>query len=534
MNILDIRMNHFGKFTNQNMQFHSGVNIIYGENETGKSTMHAFIRAMLFGLERGRGKASRKDEYTLCTPWENSGYFAGSMRFEVEEKVYVIYRNFSKQEKEVRLYCETDGIEYEDVQEKLNILLSGMDENTFCNTLFVGRQTGETDEGLAVAIRNFMVNAQTGGTPEVDLKKAMEILQKEKKSLEAEKKKHLAERIERLQEIRMRMDYSKQELKDLYDEEKVCREKLSKLKSREKALENQFYMEPEEARYAGEAKGIFWKVCKIIMALLAVAAMGVALMATEWQIRAVACATILIACLGVSVVGKRDQKFKEEKREWELWHREQQMQEILQRQERLLREQEREAPVRQKLQMNLEWIQNNQREKEVLLQDLEEQCHKMQCEDDRGKELEEELAAIYLAMETMEEVTAEMYQEFSGKLNQKVSAIFSKITGGRYRSVFLDEEMQIRIHTPQRLLAIEQVSRGTMEQLYFALRMAAAELIHGKSSLPILLDDAFLTYDDTRLENTLRWLCECGHQVVLFTCQKREQELLEGIYEGRS
>ena len=58
MEILEIQMKHFGRFADQEMSFHSGVNVIYGENETGKSTVHSFLKAMLYGLEKMRGRTS--------------------------------------------------------------------------------------------------------------------------------------------------------------------------------------------------------------------------------------------------------------------------------------------------------------------------------------------------------------------------------------------------------------------------------------------------------------------------------------------
>ena len=45
-----------------------GINIIYGKNEAGKSTLHTFIRGMLFGIERGRGRAAKNDLYTKYEP----------------------------------------------------------------------------------------------------------------------------------------------------------------------------------------------------------------------------------------------------------------------------------------------------------------------------------------------------------------------------------------------------------------------------------------------------------------------------------
>ena len=75
MKILELNMKHFGKFLDHKIRLLPGMNIIYGGNETGKTTMHAFIRAMLYGLETGRGK--RGEEYLLRQPWDNPAYFAG-------------------------------------------------------------------------------------------------------------------------------------------------------------------------------------------------------------------------------------------------------------------------------------------------------------------------------------------------------------------------------------------------------------------------------------------------------------------------
>lgn len=75
------------------------------------------------------------------------------------------------------------------------------------------------------------------------------------------------------------------------------------------------------------------------------------------------------------------------------------------------------------------------------------------------------------------------------------------------------------------------MSRGTIEQIYFAVRMAASELLH-EEECPVILDDTFVFYDDQRLENTLKWLAKYKKQVLIFTCQKREQQILEKLEIG--
>ena len=71
MIIKDIRLINFGKFHDTEIHFERGLNIVYGENEAGKTTIHTFIRGMLFGIDKQRGKASGKDTYTKYEPWIN-------------------------------------------------------------------------------------------------------------------------------------------------------------------------------------------------------------------------------------------------------------------------------------------------------------------------------------------------------------------------------------------------------------------------------------------------------------------------------
>ena len=68
------------------IRLEDGINVIYGENESGKSTIHAFIKGMLFGIERGRGRASLHDTYSIYEPWEGPASTKGSCDLRVEER----------------------------------------------------------------------------------------------------------------------------------------------------------------------------------------------------------------------------------------------------------------------------------------------------------------------------------------------------------------------------------------------------------------------------------------------------------------
>ena len=71
------------------------------------------------------------------------------------------------------------------------------------------------------------------------------------------------------------------------------------------------------------------------------------------------------------------------------------------------------------------------------------------------------------------------------------------------------------------------LSRGTADQLYLAVRLAVCQLCLPEKP-PIVLDDAFVCFDDERMERALTLIRELSRQqqVILFSCQKREQEAL--------
>ena len=92
------------------------------------------------------------------------------------------------------------------------------------------------------------------------------------------------------------------------------------------------------------------------------------------------------------------------------------------------------------------------------------------------------------------------------------------------------EFKSLKIYAVQdhKLVAPAALSGGTMQQLYFAVRLAIIRLLWPDEPMPLFFDDAFAYYDKDRLTALLGWLNTnyTGH-VFIFTCQNREAELLE-------
>ena len=72
-------------------------------------------------------------------------------------------------------------------------------------------------------------------------------------------------------------------------------------------------------------------------------------------------------------------------------------------------------------------------------------------------------------------------------------------------------------------------SDGTVDQLYLALRLAVAEEL--TPTAPLILDDALVRFDDTRLAAALALLAQTAEekQVILFTCQSRERNISDSL-----
>ena len=94
MKIEEINIDGFGKFHKYHCQTSGKLEVFYGKNESGKTTLRKFMIAMLFGLEKSRGLAARYDDFTRYQP-VNGGIYGGSMVFEKDGIRYKIMRNFA-------------------------------------------------------------------------------------------------------------------------------------------------------------------------------------------------------------------------------------------------------------------------------------------------------------------------------------------------------------------------------------------------------------------------------------------------------
>lgn len=620
MRILDLHIDGFGKFHDLSVSFDKDLNVVYGKNEAGKSTLHTFIRCMLFGLERGRGRAARADLYSKYEPWQNKAVYGGRMRVEKDGVIYRLERNFQKDQKAFVIVNETAGKEIEPTKGFMDFLLGGLTETAYNNTISIGQLKCVTEGGMVTELRNYIANMNTTGNLSLNITKATSYLKNRRKEFERQLTPEAARtyttlltEIKNIEKEISAPEYENQlqtyqdlrsQVKNQLSEKQTERETLlQKIAKGRQALDGaQFTDEASIHAYQENARNTYAhykevadaasrrgrSILPVIMLVLAVfCALGAGALGflssqtfdpvvfgtgalisvstgvahyTVGLICALSAAAVFFFAVGLIFFMKNRSLKQElsmtEKLLQEIFSRhlgdssisveamtafESRMEEfvrlsqVLERSEQSVQEQASEINALQaketdcddaiSRQQKAQWELEKRLDHLAHCKDQTESLKQVLAENDR---IREEITAIDLALETMTELSATIRDSFGLYLNKTASELISGITGGIYDSMSVDESLNVFMNTRTRLVPVEQVSSGTMDQIYLALRLAAAKLIQPEGDyMPLIFDDSFVLYDEDRLHTALKWLKKAyPGQIIIFTCHQREAQMM--------
>ena len=546
MIIKNIELTHFGKFHGKRMEFQPGLNVFAAENEAGKTTIHAFIRGMFYGIERGRGRASREDRYLRYEPWDNAGAYEGKLRFEKDGVTYRIERSFLKTNRYVRLYDETNGIELKPAEEQLNRLLEGMTESRFVNTISIAQLRSATDQELLGELRNFAINMGNTRNIDIDMTRSKQRLRKKKKEFEskmhpeADRELALAEQMyaqtcaktTSLLEERDRLEKEYIEKNTMLQQE-TGQVKLMRAENASAAreLSGQFDEKYEERNACADNRKSLWLTAGIGFGMLAlVVLLGIVcsmlpaelpVFSKYWPLAAL---LVLFCTLAGSwlqakqwrkTLAQLDQEIQQIKAKQDALQEDKRISAGELSCENLLHHVQELSDARNRAEWEVEGLLKEQKAQECRLEEL-------RAKQEQNAQYGQEIAAIDLALHQFSVLTEKIHDTFGVRLNQATSDYLAQITEGRYTDLKIDDNMNIYVNTPDRLIPIEQCSRGTMEQIYLCIRLAASGILSPKEPMPLVLDDVFAFYDNGRLAETMKILQRMKNQVILFTCHTRE------------
>ena len=148
MKIEELYLAGFGRFSNKRIVLQDGLNLIFGENEAGKTTLQHFIVGMLYGffVPTARRKTYTED-YARYEPWNSDATYGGTLICSKDERRYRIQRVFQKERESVVIFDADTG---EDISEQFPYdpvtrlrdpgpTLCGVSRTVFCNTANVAQ-----------------------------------------------------------------------------------------------------------------------------------------------------------------------------------------------------------------------------------------------------------------------------------------------------------------------------------------------------------------------------------------------------------
>lgn len=158
----------------------------------------------------------------------------------------------------------------------------------------------------------------------------------------------------------------------------------------------------------------------------------------------------------------------------------------------------------------------------------------LQAKKEEYNNLKNQEDIINITIENLEQAYEEMKTTITPKFTENLSKNIEEISNGKYSKVTINDESGMVVENNRgEYINANNLSTGTIDQLYLSLRLSMIEDL-SKESLPIILDETFAYFDNTRLENAIKYLIKLtqgenikNHQVIIFTCTNREKEILE-------
>ena len=156
---------------------------------------------------------------------------------------------------------------------------------------------------------------------------------------------------------------------------------------------------------------------------------------------------------------------------------------------------------------------------------------KLELNNTKLKELKKEEETINIAISTLTEAYEEMKNTITPKFTLNLSSSIKQISNNKYEKVTINDNNGMIVENNRgEYVDAAKLSTGTIDQLYLALRLSMIDDL-SKEKLPIILDESFAYFDNSRLENILKYLNGelNNHQTIILTCTNREKDILDKI-----
>lgn len=588
MKINKIKINAFGNLKNKNIELKK-INIIYGKNESGKSTLQNFIINMLYGISKNKNGKFESD-YDKYNPWSGEEY-SGKIEYQLDNnKIYNVYRDFNKKNPEI--YDEySNNISNEfNIDKKLGntffIEQTNIDREIMTSTVASMQNETQIDKNTQNLLVQKVANLAESGEEDVSYKKAMAKLDKlllnevgtdksqdrpiniaknklnklnneldeikdiendkyliEEKNKEYTENLNFAEKNKKIySEIKNIMDENNSENQKIEIKEKIYKENNEKIEK----------IKIEKIEKNNKKNKIINYFLLFLILLINI----LSFIFIKNKIINIIIFLLIPIWILINLIKNKNKKIKNNKIQINTLEKNNNelKEEINNLKNKLINKNNEEKnklinkygkEIEELFNNNIYDVINNNNNEinqynleihklKLDLENIEPKLEKMvnlieeiQIEEENIKKLNEEKDVFLETKEIIENSYEEMKNNVTPKFNICLSEYIDKISGGKYNNIKINDGIQVEL-TNGKLIPIEKLSEGTIEQIYLALRLSVIDQI-SKEKLPIFLDETFAYYDNERLAATLKFINSVQNQAIIFTCTNRETEILEQL-----
>lgn len=573
MKINKIQVNGFGNIVGKNFDFSDGINLIRGNNENGKSTLVYFIKSMLYGINRNKA-GENFSELERFNPWQSTD-FSGKMEYTIKDKKYSTFRDFNRNNSKVFDESGNDITgEYNKDKSRgveLGFAHFGIDEETFFNSAFVSQGDVTVDSNEQKDIIQKLTNVIQSGDEAVSYDKAQERLRKillDEVGTERTRNKPInvvTRGIEAYEKTRDELIINREKNEDVSERKKIIERKLLEIDKDYEDVSRVFEVKDRYERLRQEREKEYEISVKIlekerdekvrkrnqmkdnlisisVTSLIVVMVLLICYKLYVWTL--IPIILILSFVIGIS-------KSFSKKIEIEMPQDLDVIKANLQRKE----DKELEMLVKSGIKANL--IKRKLPDIKILLSGMEKnkndlilEQHKLNIESDSLNEhlaklsdVEEQLCDLYekeeeirkleysitLATDVLEEAYEELKADIVPDIEISIKKNIAITTNGRYiDTIYNDNQGLLVENNVGEIIPIEKLSMGTIEQMYLGFRFAMLEKM---GNIPMFLDEAFVYYDNDRLENILKTIASKSttSQIFIMTCSDREERTLNKL-----
>ena len=615
MKIKELNINGFGKLKNKNIKFDEGINVIIGENESGKSTLLKFITSSLYGVSKNK-RGKNISDYEKYKPWDTENY-SGKIKYKLDnENEFEVYRDFNKKSPEIYNNFGDDITALYNVGKNKEIPFfyeqTKIDEELFVNSTAVMQNDVRIDKSTQNMIIQKISNLATTGADNISYKKSIEKLNK--KQLEEIGSDRSQDRpINKINNELINLKNEKNNLEEINDEKyeiekelKLIKNNLNNLENENnflnklKKIKNNYLIENQKIKLNKELieeinnkinnlenekkeiniKKINLEKIKInkyilinLFLLIIIFLINLFIKNNYFNFLYLILLIPFLIYFSKKIKIKNKNKKIIENNKLEINKINNEINLLLENKKEKINElnnleineenylkKELENNYKEKINyLNIEDLKkdfltekienklselNNKINEEKLkmhkldldkrnifneLDNLSKIEERIEYLNEEAEELKNKNDIIEIAKEYLNLSYKQMKENVTPTFSKELSNTIYEISNGKYKNVKItDNDIVVEIENGK-YIPIDLLSTGTIDQLYFSLRMAILKEVT-EEELPIFLDEAFVFYDKNRLINTINYLSKkLNKQIIIFSCTERELNILNNL-----